>query len=1052
VVELLPPVSVLTPASAANQMTSDKLDAFGLVMPVLSAEWSDSEPGVLDDDHLSLAIGGSLKAPFHGAARYLDSGERWRDVAGQPITEAVYAIEMLPEAGRRLVTLVASRLGAPLVHPVPVAMLVHGLTWQAPTGSPPGAKPAVQSVRAGDGFAPLPVGNRLDVTFHDQRGLPIDPVAVAAMFADLISWLPGLGVGQVGNAGGLTKVIALTATPVRYHLVSPHGVLCTPTADMGLALTGGANPDTVNPSTGTVSLAAGQNLGPAAGGSAGSLYWGFAPGGFLDQQPLAPPTLPAGVTLPRQFFRVVVVDLNFHLVGNRTATATRGVPGDPVAPPPSYTLPVVRPQVPGFAYLADGIDVLGAMGQISAAFPTPNRDVLPLLCSPAIDPTLALPPAPGQSGHWPAFPTPAPTPATGVATGFDLAKLATAAWRNPTDGASANRDVIVTFAADLGLPAGTHLRVFPRSFVTITAITSEQPSFVRGDGGAAIVGSGPTKLLLVNPYNLATNDALPSQPVTVDIVATGRDGSRRMRGSVELHPQSGPAESWTGTLAQFGGTAFLNTPVVQAATGALGVTAVAPVTVFGIPAPPPPPGPAPTDILDAVRRLANESSPPRIGPHLPTQARFETILALGTAGTAGTGDPRYVWQAVLTGGRWTWETRSARAELADPGNPAGPDVFASGVQVGGQLGFDLALHALKRAEPVLPVGAAALGWLAVTDGNNWSPPAADTSGTVAGVMLETIAPFVDSPELSLLPAPTPGDTVQNAVNAIAVKIGVPPPQVSVANETQLLGELERESQTAGSGQHDALLSLARALAQAEDYIYVEGPAFSATSFGNDGGLDLIALIEQRLSNVPRLKVIICLPRLPDFTATKANWMRAAFAQRAAAVTKLAQDAPGRVVAFSPVGFPGRWSAIRSTVVLVDDVYALVGTSHLRRRGMTFDGGVDVASMDRQLDGWGVCSQLAAFRQALVARKLGVDVPSGPAATTALWTRLARPESLFAALVELLAEGGQGHCSPVWAGPSDTMVIPQSDDISDPNGLDASANTLLGLYASVILEA
>ncbi len=68
-------------------------------------------------------------------------------------------------------------------------------------------------------------------------------------------------------------------------------------------------------------------------------------------------------------------------------------------------------------------------------------------------------------------------------------------------------------------------------------------------------------------------------------------------------------------------------------------------------------------------------------------------------------------------------------------------------------------------------------------------------------------------------------------------------------------------------------------------------------------------------------------------------MRAAFAQRAAAVKKLAQDSPGRVVAFSPVGFPGRWSAIRSTVVLIDDVYALVGTSHLRRRGMTFDGGV-----------------------------------------------------------------------------------------------------------------
>jgi hypothetical protein len=1051
VVELMPPVGVLTPTSATNQMTSDKLDAFGLVLPVLSAEWSDSEPGVIDEDHLTLSIGGSLKAPFHAAARYLDSGDRWRDVAGKPITDAVFAIEMLPEAARRLTTLLTTRLGAPLVRPVPVAMLVHNLTWQPPSGSPPGAKPAVQSLRAGDVFAPLPSGSRLDVTFHDARGLPVDPIAVAALFADLITWLPALGVGQVGNAGGLSKVLALNtaATAVRYHLVSPHGVLCTPTADMGLAVNGGTSPDTVAPSTGTVAIATGQSLGAASGGSAGTLYWGFAPGGFLDQQALAPPALPAGVTLARQFFRVVVVDLDWHLLGNRTASATRGVPGDPVTPPPSYTLPVVRPRVPGFAYLADGIDVLGAIGQISASFPIPGRDVLPLLCSPAIDPTLALPPAPGQPGHWPAFPPPVPSPATGIASGFDLAKLASAAWRNPTDGPGANRDVVITFAADPGLPAGTHLRVFPRSFVTITAITSEQPSFVRGDGGAAIVGGGPTKLLLVNPYNLASADPLSTDPLTVDIVATGRDGSRRMRSSVQLNPQSAPAESWTGTLAQFGGTAFLSTPVVQAATGALGVTAVAPVTVFGIPAPPPPPGPAPTGILDAVRKLANESTPPRIGPHLPTQARFETILALGTAGAT---DARYVWQAVLTGGRWTWETRSARAEMADPGNPAGPDVFASGVQVGGQLGYDLALHALKRAEPIIPVAATALGWLAVTDGNNWSPPAADTSGTVAGVMLETIAPFVDSPELSLLPAPTPGDTVQNAVNALAAQIGVPPPTITVANEAQLLNELERESQTARAGQHEALLSLARAIAQAEDYIYIEGPAFSATSFGSDGGLDLVALIDQRLNAVPGLKVIICVPRLPDFTPTKANWVRAAFAQRAAAIKKLAQDAPGRVVAFSPVGFPGRWSAIRSTVVLVDDVYALVGASHFRRRGMTFDGGAAVASMDRQLDGWGVSASIASFRQMLAARKLGVDVPSGPAATTALWTRLARPASMFATLVELLAEGGQGYCSPVWAGPTDTSVIPQTDDISDPNGLDASANALLGLYEAVILEA
>jgi hypothetical protein len=59
--------------------------------------------------------------------------------------------------------------------------------------------------------------------------------------------------------------------------------------------------------------------------------------------------------------------------------------------------------------------------------------------------------------------------------------------------------------------------------------------------------------------------------------------------------------------------------------------------------------------------------------------------------------------------------------------------------------------------------------------------------------------------------------------------------------------------------------------------------------------------------------------------------------------------------------------------------------------------------------------------------------------------------MFAALAELLAEGGQGHCSPVWAGPADTTVIPQTDDISDPNGLDATPAMMLGLYPT-LLEA
>lgn len=38
------------------------------------------------------------------------------------------------------------------------------------------------------------------------------------------------------------------------------------------------------------------------------------------------------------------------------------------------------------------------------------------------------------------------------------------------------------------------------------------------------------------------------------------------------------------------------------------------------------------------------------------------------------------------------------------------------------------------------------------------------------------------------------------------------------------------------------------------------------------------------------------------------------------------------------------------------------------------------------------------------------------------------------LRDLLAAGGLGRCAPVWAGPTDTSVIVEDTDRTDPNGL------------------
>jgi hypothetical protein len=216
-------------------------------------------------------------------------------------------------------------------------------------------------------------------------------------------------------------------------------------------------------------------------------------------------------------------------------------------------------------------------------------------------------------------------------------------------------------------------------------------------------------------------------------------------------------------------------------------------------------------------------------------------------------------------------------------------------------------------------------------------------------------------------------------------------------------------------------------------------------------IDLVERLRARMAANPRLKVMICVPRWPDMATEKAPWVRTALAHRKAAIEALTGEDRQRVAAFHPVGFPGRSAVLRSTTVIVDDAYALVGTSHWRRRGMTFDGGCDVASLDRQLDDQGRSSAIVRFRQELMAAKLGMSVPAGPSTNSALFTRLADAESAFDLLADLLAQGGGGRITAVWAGPTDTRVISQTDARADPDGVDADGSRMLSDLAGLLAD-
>jgi hypothetical protein len=56
------------------------------------------------------------------------------------------------------------------------------------------------------------------------------------------------------------------------------------------------------------------------------------------------------------------------------------------------------------------------------------------------------------------------------------------------------------------------------------------------------------------------------------------------------------------------------------------------------------------------------------------------------------------------------------------------------------------------------------------------------------------------------------------------------------------------------------------------------------------------------------------------------------------------------------------------------------------------------------------------------------------------------------LADLLGTSGLGRCSPVFAGPTDNLVVPQSDAVSDPDGVDADGTGLLALFLTVLVEA
>lgn len=1011
-----------TIASTAVNQTG--LDALGLASGQLAAQWAEATP-TYDAAAMTLSlpnpsrwramIGGVLQWHAFGASALTDA-------SGSALTGVVGVFRFHPQAALRIQRLIGSRYDGRTdgraSRPVPVWAAIRDGDPPAETADMVETDPPLAPVNGAVG-APLSFGT---LTFHDELGLIIDPVAVASLFRDLMRALPALRNDDAGpasdlntpgaSAGGIGSIASL-ATGRRVHFVDIfQGPWQDRSSAAGIRIGTGSRlgtgphdwPDSTN-----ISIS----------GTAGDIRFGFSPEGTLATTALTPPAFPATVvptgapapSLDREFFRIVIADLGLHLKGNRTDSSIDGISGaddDTVLEP----APLVR-DGSDISLLVDGQATLGAVTEIL------NRSGFDLAVSPTIATDVAFPTT--RADRWPARPATTETPQSLDADRSERARTeATASY------VGTGPDVILTWPAG-ALPAEAHVRAFPRVDPGPAIVPLSELDFARrGDGAAGVASTTGLTLLLKDPYRVGTGSPPNNPKLRFDLVIVTRDGTvnARLIGGLEVDVATGGTAPTPPTVTNLLDTVPLNQ------------RGIAPAPILGIPPTSPAAG------SDPVLAALGESAP-REAPRFRTMARMETIVASDDTASPGT------WQGVLTSGFLDGRSMRDDARLGNPGNPGGPEDHAPGVFVSGPLATDLARYALRRTHHLSTR-------LAELDNGRWNNPAAGTD-TFAGAVLRNVAATVEAPELEVLPEslvhslPTDWAGLISAIQALlpasmSSLIGaIPTPGAG----DRWADEVRRETFAVKHGRRDSQWSWRWAIGHAQKLIYLETPLFGATADGSaDHEVNLIAELRSRLQTVPDLRVIIATPKRIPFGPGYESIAQYFHQARNEAFATLQLAAPKRVIIFHPMGFPGRPEVSHGTVGIVDDVWMLLGSSAFARRGLTFDSSLDAVFIDKTITR-GVSSGIRDFRRRIMARLLGLTPPAAGETPNANWVRLAQQTSAFELIREIVGRGGDGLLEPLWQGLPLSELPALDRAIADPEGRNFSA--VLGLFTAFLAE-
>jgi hypothetical protein len=353
--------------------------------------------------------------------------------------------------------------------------------------------------------------------------------------------------------------------------------------------------------------------------------------------------------------------------------------------------------------------------------------------------------------------------------------------------------------------------------------------------------------------------------------------------------------------------------------------------------------------------------------------------------------------------------------LGHPGCPAAPDSRGPGVRVRGPGAALVAeylrdrtsehtLELIQRAATPIPTPPAPDGAAL------WAAGLRTVAAGVEGeVGLELLA---DAEVAGFSPYPLEGSWEQikawvdeNIASHLDTTVDELLGEQTGAAIASIIRALDRRFQAARWGLREGATSLAAAIGRAEDFVYIETPALDALGLGPEHDrIELWDTLRSRMAERPGLQVAICLPFwLPHGCPAPLQRVRDTAANQALAA--LGSEGSGgplaspsdRVAVFSPSAGPGRTLRLAGTTVIVDDAYALVGTTHLWRRGLSFDASYSVAAFDERLRD-GRPAEIAGFRRTLLAGRLGLDPARVPD----------DPEEIVRAIRDLRKRGGFGR--------------------------------------------